>query len=110
MGQVERTVEIRVDRIAPSSKVDENSLLAAITLISLEAGDPVADGLGTIGRTAFSDLSVEGRELAIVEPDGDLCGHAPKRTHAVNHLVCARGRLVHIYRRRIGTQTIFGNP
>ncbi len=75
MGQVEHSLQIRVDRLAPSGKVEENGLLTAIALVSLEAGNSVADSLGTIGRTALDDLSVKGRELAVVETDGDLRGH-----------------------------------
>ncbi|PZS05126.1 MAG: hypothetical protein DLM56_04130 [Pseudonocardiales bacterium] len=75
MREVEHTVEIRVNRLTSSSEVEESGLLAAITLISLEAGDPVPDCLGTVGRTPLDDLSVEGGELAVVETDGDLRGH-----------------------------------
>jgi hypothetical protein len=75
MRQVKHAVEIRVDRLAAAGQVDESGLLAAITLISLEAGDPVADGLGSVRRAALGDLSVESREFAVVEADGDLRGH-----------------------------------
>jgi len=57
-------------------------------LISLEAGDPVADGLGTVGGAALGDLGVEGREFAIVETDSDLGCHGSNVSHRVNHLVC----------------------
>jgi len=75
MRQIEHTVEIWIDRLAPSGKVNEDGLFPAITLISLEAGDPVPDGLGAVSSTAVGDLGIEGRELAVVQTDGDLCGH-----------------------------------
>ncbi len=90
MGQVEHTVEIWIDRLAPSGKVDEDGLFPAITLISLESGDPVADGLGTIGRTTLDNLSVEGRKLTVVQTDGDLRGHDRSISLDVNRLVCTR--------------------
>jgi hypothetical protein len=45
--------------------------------------------LGTVGRTALDDLSVEGREFAVVEADGDLRAHHGSISHRVNQLVCA---------------------
>jgi hypothetical protein len=75
MRQVEHTGEIRVDQLAAPSKIEENGLLTPIALISLEAGDPAPDGLRSVGRTTFHDLSVQGREFTLVEADGDLRGH-----------------------------------
>jgi len=91
MRQVEHTVEIWIDRLAPPGKVDEDGIFPAVTLISLKAGDPVAYGLGAVGSTAVGDLSIEGRELAVVETDGDLCGHARSLPRDVNRLVCRIG-------------------
>lgn len=75
MRAVEHAVEIGVDGLTASGKFDESGLLAAIALVSLEAGDAVPDSLRTVGGTALEDFSVEGRELAVIEADGDLRGH-----------------------------------
>jgi hypothetical protein len=89
MRKVEHAGEIRVDGLTAPSEVDEDGLLAAISLLSLESGDPVSDGLRTVGRTALQDLSVEGRKLAVVETDRDLRGHHCSLPGIVNRLVCA---------------------
>lgn len=76
MRQIEHAVEIRIDRLTAPGKLDESGLLASVTLISLKAGDPVTDGLGTACGTTLADLGIERRELTVVETDGNLSGHA----------------------------------
>ena len=61
MRKVEHAVQIWVNGLTAPGKLDERGFLAAITLLSLKAGDPVPDCLGTVGRTALDDLSVKGR-------------------------------------------------
>jgi hypothetical protein len=89
MRKVEHAVEIRVHGLAAPGKLDQRGLLAAISLLSLKSGDPVPHCLGTVGRTALDNLSVEGREFAVVEADGDLRAHHGSISHRVNQLVCA---------------------
>ena len=43
MRRVKYAVEIRIDRLAAPGQLDERGFLTAITLISLEARDPVAE-------------------------------------------------------------------
>lgn len=82
MRQVKHTVEVWVDRLTAPREVDENGLLTAVALVSLEAGDPLANRLRPAGRTALKDLSIEGSEFAVVEANGNLRGHPPSITQA----------------------------
>ncbi len=78
MWRVQHAVEVRIDRFATSRKVREDRLFASITLVTLEAGDPVAHGFGSVGGAPLSDFRVEGRQVLVIETDSDLNAHAPR--------------------------------
>ena len=61
MRQTSHAFQLRVDGLAPSGQRDERGFLAAIALVTLQAGDPLSDRLGAAGRP-LDDLGV-GRHL-----------------------------------------------
>lgn len=52
MRSIEQAVEVRVDSLTATSKVNQDGLLTSVALISLQSGDGSPGGLGAIGGAA----------------------------------------------------------
>ncbi len=94
MGQV-GDVQVGIDGLAPPGELDENGFVGAVSLLSLETGDPAPESFGAIGGSPLRNLGIERSQLALVEPDGDLGGgHAVSLAESSSNWYAYRGRSV----------------
>lgn len=75
MGHVEQPVQVGVHRLLTPSELHEDGFLSPVALLALQPGDATTYSLGAALRSPFGHLGVQGGELRVIKPDGDLRGH-----------------------------------